>query len=385
MIRHAITRATLAAALIVTVPIGSMAQDAPVSPEGVEWRLTGYRSGDELVEVPLAVDATLRLEEGSASGSLGCNDFSGSYTIDGAALTFDPFAVTEMACLGGAVPVEQGYLENLTATATWSLVDGILDLADDEGSVILTYEEASVDSTAADLAALAARVEAQQAEIESLRERLGNVRIGTLRDRISELEGEVTTLRRQVQALRSRGSGNQAVRFNAAERILLEGIPNAIRRTCTPRRSENPGRTIAAVQCQPDTPVVRDMAYYLMTAAAATNVFEQRMRQNGVTDGAGQCRLGDVSLSYDTPGPSASGCYVNADGRANLRMVAAASGCHQLRVGDRRLRIPAIYVAVLGNDDDIRALARWTEPPAGTPILQEIKRRNAPISPRCPT
>ncbi len=102
--------------------------------------------------------------------------------------------------------------------------------------------------------------------------------------------------------------------------------------------------------------------------------------------GEAQCRNGTVALAYDTPGPGASGCYVDADGRANLRVVEAAAGCNQLEVGDRRVRIPAIYVAVLGNDDDIRALARWAEPRLGrSRLTQEIERPDAPVSPRCPT
>lgn len=386
MVRNVFTAAAIATALVVSAALSTLAQDEPASPEGVEWRLIGYRSGNELVAVPETVQASLLLEDGVAGGSTGCNGFSGSYTIDAAALTIDDIAATETACVGDHEPVEQGYLVHLPDTATWSLLDGLLELADDQGSVILTYEGTPDDSTATDIAVLSALLDAQQTEIESLKERLGNVRIGALRDRISELEDEVATLRRQLQSLRSNGSSNQATRFNPAERILLEGIPGPIRRTCTPRRSENPIGAIAAVQCKPATPVVRDMAYYLMTGAAATNVFEQRMRQNGVSDGAGQCRTGDASLAYDTPGPAAIGCYVNADGRANLRIVGPASGCHQLRVGDRTLRIPAIYIAVLGSDDDIRSVARWAEPRAGRSALtQEIKRPNAPISPRCPS
>lgn len=262
----------------------------------------------------------------------------------------------------------------------------MLELTDDDGMVILAFEEAISSLTPSDLAALSEGFDAQGARIDSLEERLGNIRIGTLRDRIKELEGQVSELRRQLQTLRTAGSTNPRVSFRAEERILLEGIPNAIRKTCSPRRSDNPTGTIAAVQCKPDTPVVRDMAYYLMPAGAASTVFQQRMDQNGVKDGPGQCRNGASDVTYDTPGPGAVGCYVNADDRANIRVVEAASGCSQLRVGDRTLRIPAIYVAVLGHDDDIRGLARWAEPRPGRSIVtQEVRRPNAPISPRCPT
>ena len=37
---------------------------------------------------------------GNVSGSTGCNSISGSYALDGAALTFGPLATTRMACEG---------------------------------------------------------------------------------------------------------------------------------------------------------------------------------------------------------------------------------------------------------------------------------------------
>ena len=176
------------------------------------------------------------------------------------------------------------------------------------------------------------------------------------------------------------------MRISAAEKILLEGVPNPIKTSCVPRRSDLPTGTLAALQCPPSASPVRDLAYYLMSGSAATNVFRQRMIDNGVKGGPGQCRNGKSVLSVDVPGPGALGCYVNASGRANLRIVEPASGCNQLKVGDRTLKIPAIYVAVLGSDGDIRKLARWAESPLGQGgLIKTITRPNMPLSPRCPS
>jgi hypothetical protein len=329
------------------------------------------------------------LENGAATANNGCNQFSGSYVLEGASLTFgDAFTMTQMACVEDAAAVEQSYMSNLPLTTTWALVDGALRLSDSAGNVVLEFAEPVIGLTPSDIAAMEMQFEGQQAQLDRLSERIDNARIGTLRDRIKTLEAETEQLRSQIAALRASASrSGSSGSFNAAEKILLEGIPATIRQTCSPRRSQNPSGTLAAVQCQPNTPVVRDMAYYLMKGADAAAVWEQRMSEHGVTNGNTQCWNGKPSLRYYTPGPDVDGCYVNADGRANVRAVMAAAGCNQLKVNGKWVKTPAIYVALLGQDSNITKLQRWAWPKriGHDVITQTIKRPNAPNSPRCPT
>jgi heat shock protein HslJ len=51
-------------------------------------------------------EITLTFEVEQASGSAGCNSYSGSYTLDHGALRFGGIAITEMYCLivAGFVP-----------------------------------------------------------------------------------------------------------------------------------------------------------------------------------------------------------------------------------------------------------------------------------------
>jgi heat shock protein HslJ len=389
MMRKSLVRVLLATSLLVTIPAATAAQDQPAELEGAEWHLTSYSTNGDLMPVPWQIDATLLLEGGSASGSNGCNTFNGNYTTADDTLAFgDAFATTRRACAADAAAVEQGYMANLADTATWTISDAALQLADGDGAVILEFETDLIGLTASDILGLATLFEVQQAEIDRLKTRVDNTNVPTLRTRIRQLESQVKTLRGQVQTLRSSAGsgGSSGVSFSAAEKILLEGVPKAIKSTCTPRRSDNPAGTLAAVQCKPDTAVVRDMAYYLMNGTAAANVFGQRMDENGVADGPGRCRNGVSVAEYEVPGPGAQGCYINADGRANLRIVQPASGCNQLKVGSKTVRTPAIYAAVLGSTGNIRQLARWAEPQLGADrVTREIKRPNMPISPRCPT
>ncbi|MEA2025506.1 MAG: META domain-containing protein [Chloroflexota bacterium] len=375
----------LAIALVITIPTAAAAQAEPAGPEGTTWHLTAYAVDGELAAVPWMVDATLLLEEGSASGSNGCNQFSGTYLFDGEALTFsEAFAMTQMACIGDAATVEAGYMANLSWTATWATGDDVLQLSDAEGTVILEFQLPTVGFTESDVAGLIALFDAQEAEIGKLKKRVDNVRIGTLRDRIKELETEVKTLRSQQSSAGSTGGTG----FNAAEKVLLEGIPASIRQTCSPRRSQNPAGTVAAVQCKPNTAKVRDMAYYLMESGPATTVWETRMNQHSVKDGPGACKNGKKDKEYATPGPDARGCYVDANGRANLRYLAHATNCRQVNAGGTQIKRPTLYIAVLGPTNDIAKLTKWAEGSSfwtNLPLSKIIKRPNEAWNPSCPT
>ena len=160
----------------------------------------------------------------------------------------------------------------------------------------------------------------------------------------------------------ARGSGPAAfssAAFTSAERLLLRGIPEAIRSTCEPRRSDLPVGTVAAVQCRPAVAVVRDMAYYLLDRGPAGRVFEQRRAEAGVNRST-RCVEGQPAVTYWIGGmPTSELCYRNDERRANLRFLEPATECRQLTVGSRTLEAPTIYVAVLGHDRNIAKLARW--------------------------
>ena len=75
--------------------------------------------------------------EGTVSGFAGCNTFSGSYTTDGATLTFGPMATTKMACERPGSAVEADYLAALSGVTGWTVEpDGRLLL---DGAVPLRY------------------------------------------------------------------------------------------------------------------------------------------------------------------------------------------------------------------------------------------------------
>ena len=102
----------------------------PSSSEGIEWVLVG---GGQ----------TLRLDGGHASGSGGCNRFTGGYRLDGSLLAFAPLASTRMACQPELMQAENEFFAALGRVAQASVADGELVLADAGGGELLRFVPAT--------------------------------------------------------------------------------------------------------------------------------------------------------------------------------------------------------------------------------------------------
>ena len=235
-----------------------------------------------------------------------------------------------------------------------------------------------------DLAALAASFAVQQEQIDRLHERLDSIRIGTIRDRIKALEAAVPVLRDQAASSASSGTGSS---YDAAERVLVKGIPRAVRSTCRPLRGANlPNGTVAAVQCQPTRGVVDSVAYYLMDYPDAERTFLSVMNRNRVPGpGRRDCSFGRPTQMLLSP-YNATGCFVDG-GKANVRVVTWAHRfCRQLDVAGTRLREPVIYVALESGRNRIAPLWDFALKPdedATVDIWRHIPQRGTPIARGC--
>jgi heat shock protein HslJ len=369
----------LAAALAAAQPGGTAAQSSDPGLEGLRWDLTSYLDGAEVVSVPWDVEATLRLDDGTASGSGGCSPFTGTYQLDDETLVFgEPTASTLVDCDETREAIEDAFLPALSSVAAWSLDDVTLSLLDETGATVLELQQQTIGLTPRDVAALMATIDELRSEADRSEARAQT---------IQRLRNRVATLEATVERLRSRETGPQPTPGpNAAERVLLEAIPPSIARTCVPRRDELPAGTVAAVQCRPRSAIVRDMAYYLMESDDASAVLSQRIRDNIGRNWKGNCTDGKPGVIVDTPGPDAFACYRNDDRRANLRVVSGATTCRQLQAGETRLKEPAIYAAVLGEDSNIGKLTRWAggKNPGHQDIIRRIDRPNERWSNMCP-
>jgi heat shock protein HslJ len=385
------------------------------TPEGFDWRLTGYLDPDaestaesedgsnrELTPVPLGVSATLRLESGQATGSGGCNTFGGGYAVDGTSLTVMDIVSTLVLCEDGVQAIEDAYLDALGKARGWLINAGVLELADESGTTLLTFEIPDVSLTSSELAGLVATLDSLATEIASLREDvegLGDdvtalgVGAQRSRERIRALETMTQRLDRLLE-LPTEEAPDPPAGFNAAERVLLEGIPGRIAGRCQPLRSGRPVGTRAAVRCRPDTQAVSRVDYFLMDGPDAAAAFRDDMAAHDVSEAVsdGQtCAEGRRSwMNLIGGGWQAEGCY-RADGVAHVRFVDNATDCRQLAVpGGRRLRNPAILMALQGTSSDIARVRDWAVGDGGdagliTRISRHIERPSQPRSPGCVT
>lgn len=257
--RRMVAGVLTAALLSTTLPALALAQDeaepdTPYAPEGLDWELQGYLDEegwrDLSSEAADLLTATLRLEDGTASGTAGCNDYSGPYEIGEDTLTFgEEIALTMMMCDEPQMALEQTYLALLPTVAGWAVEDYSLTLTDTEGLEILRYEEAVVELRGSDLAALGDALTDLTAMVTSLEEsnaalaesvagiddrlaaveeNIGAVNVRSVRDRVVALEDAMTQVQEDIAQLqendRNQGNriGGQATRLDEVEASLAD-------------------------------------------------------------------------------------------------------------------------------------------------------------------
>ena len=73
--------------------------------------------------------------EGRASGSTGCNRFTGTYQCDGKSLKFSHLAMTKMACPPPLDALERAFIQAMAATVAAQESGNTLELLDGFGNV----------------------------------------------------------------------------------------------------------------------------------------------------------------------------------------------------------------------------------------------------------
>lgn len=119
---------TLVAAVAACAPGGaepSTSAAAPAETPGVapaevagSWQL--IQIGEAAVDA-IAIPTLEVTDTGAASGSAGCNQFSGSVVVSADEIRFGPLATTKMACGKPIDALEARYLAALSAARTWTI------------------------------------------------------------------------------------------------------------------------------------------------------------------------------------------------------------------------------------------------------------------------
>jgi heat shock protein HslJ len=106
---------------------------------GVVWVLDEASISRLVADVPTGAQVTLTFEDGQAHGSAACNSYGGAYQAgDDGSLSFDAFAVTQMACEPPLMTLETTYLEVLGGVSTFE-VGSSGDLSLSNGDATLTF------------------------------------------------------------------------------------------------------------------------------------------------------------------------------------------------------------------------------------------------------
>lgn len=121
----------------------------------IAFNTTGDLEGRTWVAQELTVEGTLvplepntvvtaTFEDGSVTGIASCNNYFGSYEVDGDAIAFGPLGTTLMACIPEIFAQEQAYLAALDAADRFSVNGSTMTLYQGDATLI-QYTEAEVD------------------------------------------------------------------------------------------------------------------------------------------------------------------------------------------------------------------------------------------------
>lgn len=112
---------------------------------GTEWRLVSFGPAGSETDVVAGTTVTLNFaEDGRASGSTGCNSYSGTYQVRGDNLSFGRLASTRRACLDqNANQQEQRFLSALESANRFRLSANRLTILSDRGRSVLNFVNTS--------------------------------------------------------------------------------------------------------------------------------------------------------------------------------------------------------------------------------------------------
>ena len=115
------------------------------SPLG-EWEVTAFLSGDAVTSPLQGTKLTATFaNDGTLTGSSGCNTFQTAYTLGRGSIEIEPPAATEMACAEpeGVMDQEAAYLAALPTAVGYRVDGGSLTLVSADGTHVASYTRAT--------------------------------------------------------------------------------------------------------------------------------------------------------------------------------------------------------------------------------------------------
>lgn len=122
---------------------GSMVFEAQPVPSLTDtvWQVQSYNNGRGGVTTLLADTSMSALfgDDGTISGSSGCNTYSGMYAVDNTSISIGPLVTTRIECAPDVMQQEQAFLAALQATTEYQLVPGLLTMRNDDGATQVNF------------------------------------------------------------------------------------------------------------------------------------------------------------------------------------------------------------------------------------------------------
>lgn len=117
---------------------GTAEPSAPTSLTGA-WKLTSFGSADVLSAALADVEAGLTFnDDGTVTGTSGCNEFGGGYSVEGAQITFKEIVSTLKLCDSPLMGQEEAMQQVLTETATYQIDGNTLTITNNDRVLVLT-------------------------------------------------------------------------------------------------------------------------------------------------------------------------------------------------------------------------------------------------------
>jgi heat shock protein HslJ len=120
---------------------GAFTSDEPSEPASLTgtWTLTAYGTTDTVSSALADVEANLSFnEDGTVTGTSGCNEFGGNYTVESNQITFEEIVSTLMLCDSALMGQEEAMQQVLTEAATYQIEGNTLTITNNDRVLVLT-------------------------------------------------------------------------------------------------------------------------------------------------------------------------------------------------------------------------------------------------------
>ena len=130
--------------LLLSLMLSACSANSAQNPQGPSaligaWKLTAYGPADSPVPAVEGVDAGLTFnEDGTVSGTSGCNGLGGDYSVDGDKISFGEFVSTLMACDDPIMRQEEAAHKVMTGTASYQIEGDSLTITNNDMVLVLT-------------------------------------------------------------------------------------------------------------------------------------------------------------------------------------------------------------------------------------------------------